>query len=386
MELQLALSTLPSADRKVLILRVLLEYSHAEVGRAIGVSEDAARMRTERALKKLREVVGASAVLSWPIERAPFQVKTVPPMSALPSLRTPWLVGGLLLLGASGLLVSRSNLGTSSAHGLRTPAGSAFALEKPGPDRAMPSDPSLLPMHATVVISEDGHPVFTGETWRTNDVIRWHQPTQQGTFEVEVKGGVLRSMLTGTDPGPSGGAIIIAPPNRRVVETDAFEAALLDLPVYLQSRSPFPVLPVPAKHDAGSTTVQADGRTYTVWFDTKHSGRVSKVDLRFQEHHFLTSVTRWQKVDGLELPSELEQETWYAGKKTWTRQIKITDVQFGANAAKPPALPKPVRGSLVMDEKRSVIYRIDGDWKRISDEQHVGNGDIGNDGIPMPNE
>jgi RNA polymerase sigma factor (sigma-70 family) len=48
------LQTLGSVDRQVLLLRFFEHKSLAEVGRAIGVSEDASRKRVDRALEKLR--------------------------------------------------------------------------------------------------------------------------------------------------------------------------------------------------------------------------------------------------------------------------------------------------------------------------------------------
>ena len=49
-----AIDELTEADRGAVVLRFLEKRPFAEIGRALGISEDAARMRTERALEKLR--------------------------------------------------------------------------------------------------------------------------------------------------------------------------------------------------------------------------------------------------------------------------------------------------------------------------------------------
>ena len=53
--LDTAIDELPEADRAAVVLRFLEKRPFAEVGSLLQVSEDAARMRTDRALDKLRE-------------------------------------------------------------------------------------------------------------------------------------------------------------------------------------------------------------------------------------------------------------------------------------------------------------------------------------------
>jgi len=50
-----AVGTLAEPDRKAVLLRFFKNQSHQEVGQALGLSEDTARKRVERALEKLRE-------------------------------------------------------------------------------------------------------------------------------------------------------------------------------------------------------------------------------------------------------------------------------------------------------------------------------------------
>jgi RNA polymerase sigma-70 factor (ECF subfamily) len=52
-----ALERLPDADREVLVLRYLEQLSAREVGAVLGLSEEAAKKRALRALKRLRELL-----------------------------------------------------------------------------------------------------------------------------------------------------------------------------------------------------------------------------------------------------------------------------------------------------------------------------------------
>ncbi len=49
-----ALSQLPTAERDIILLRFFEEKSHREIGEALGLNENTARMRVERAVEKLR--------------------------------------------------------------------------------------------------------------------------------------------------------------------------------------------------------------------------------------------------------------------------------------------------------------------------------------------
>lgn len=57
-----ALDALPESDHVAVLLRFFEQRSYASVGAALGVSEDGARMRTERALAKLRAQLTARGV------------------------------------------------------------------------------------------------------------------------------------------------------------------------------------------------------------------------------------------------------------------------------------------------------------------------------------
>lgn len=58
LDLMAALQTLPLRDRQILLLRYVLEESSAEIGRQVGLSDSAVRVRIGRLLAKLRENLG----------------------------------------------------------------------------------------------------------------------------------------------------------------------------------------------------------------------------------------------------------------------------------------------------------------------------------------
>ena len=60
--LEEALDQMPSRDRDALVLRFMEERSLREVGRTLGVSEEAARKRVERSLEKLRALLARRGV------------------------------------------------------------------------------------------------------------------------------------------------------------------------------------------------------------------------------------------------------------------------------------------------------------------------------------
>lgn len=68
--LDAAIDELPDPDRLAVVLRFLERRAFAEIGAVLGVSEDAARMRTERALDKLRALLGRRGISSTAVALA----------------------------------------------------------------------------------------------------------------------------------------------------------------------------------------------------------------------------------------------------------------------------------------------------------------------------
>lgn len=59
-----AMDALPERDREAVLLRFFARRPFAEIGRALNLSEDAARMRVERAMEKLRELLVGGGITS----------------------------------------------------------------------------------------------------------------------------------------------------------------------------------------------------------------------------------------------------------------------------------------------------------------------------------
>lgn len=62
--LDAVIDELPEADRRAIVFRFLQKRGFAEIGSALGISEDAARMRTDRALDKLRQGLARRGITS----------------------------------------------------------------------------------------------------------------------------------------------------------------------------------------------------------------------------------------------------------------------------------------------------------------------------------
>ncbi len=100
--LDAAIDELPETDRIAVVLRFLERRAFAEIGAALGVSEDAARMRTERALEKLRSLLGRRGVTSTAAALGAV-VTSEAMVSAPPSLAAALAVHSLAAAGAGSL-------------------------------------------------------------------------------------------------------------------------------------------------------------------------------------------------------------------------------------------------------------------------------------------
>ena len=102
--LDAAIDDLPESDRVAIVLRFLNRQSFAAVGVALQVSEDAARMRTERALDRLRSVLArhgissSAAALSLLIANQP---AIAVPVSLAVAVTSAALAGGGAAVGGS---------------------------------------------------------------------------------------------------------------------------------------------------------------------------------------------------------------------------------------------------------------------------------------------
>jgi RNA polymerase sigma factor (sigma-70 family) len=97
--LDAAIDELPETDRAAVILRFLERRPFAEIGAALQVSEDAARMRTDRALDKLRSALSRRGVTSTAAALAAI-VSSQPLLSAPAGLAATLATQSLALAGA----------------------------------------------------------------------------------------------------------------------------------------------------------------------------------------------------------------------------------------------------------------------------------------------
>lgn len=100
-----ALDALSGAEREVIVLRFVQGLSLAEVGKAQGISEDAARMRVQRALGRLRReyVPTVAAPLPFLERLASLSLPQPSPLMNAPTLLATGSLATLTLVGASAL-------------------------------------------------------------------------------------------------------------------------------------------------------------------------------------------------------------------------------------------------------------------------------------------
>jgi RNA polymerase sigma factor (sigma-70 family) len=103
-ELDDAIHDLEEADRTAVALRFLEGRSHREVGGALGVTENAARMRVDRALEKLREAIGRRGIKSTAsaLTAAMAAGALTQAPSGFAAMVTATAVGGAAVAAASG--------------------------------------------------------------------------------------------------------------------------------------------------------------------------------------------------------------------------------------------------------------------------------------------
>lgn len=381
LDLSAAIAALPEVDREVIVLRYLQGMTNREVADRLGSTEDAVRMRCARVLQRLRSKLGAACVIPLlPIESCPINPDRLLLSPPLPRLHvSKWAVvaalGGVVAVGGFTYVARRS-----SAPKLDLNSGAVAERHiKDAIGTHSRATAAFQAMHARVAIYIGDKVAFSGETWRTKDVTRWSSTIGDKPIEAEVKDGIVRSITDASSDMPGNVTnVVIAPAGRRIVETDAAEATLLQLPGYLYGKQILQTVSLDAgKLRRNVVTLDADGgRHYQVWLSSEHSEMISKIDYTVGDFHFVSVARKWLKTPVGDLPAEVEVRSWYKGVEGEKRRVRISDVQVGGSI-QPPPMPAPKRGTLVMDEIRHTAYRIDSSWKRITDEIKVGDGDIG---------
>ncbi len=153
-----AIDELPESDRAAVVLRFLDQRAFAEIGAVLRVSEDAARMRTERALDKLRVALSRRGITSTgaalgalvgsqPILAAPAGLAASIATHALATLGTSAVaVGTTAVLSAMSLkLVATVSLTAVAAFGTGAYFGFSRSID------ATPPVPIETPQHSKTI-------------------------------------------------------------------------------------------------------------------------------------------------------------------------------------------------------------------------------------------
>lgn len=106
-----AIDTLSDSDRTAVILRFLEQRPFADVGAALRLSPDAARMRTDRALEKLQTWLAGRGITSTAAALA--SVIAAQPLVAAPAELTATLTSGALAVAPGGTAVTTATTGTA---------------------------------------------------------------------------------------------------------------------------------------------------------------------------------------------------------------------------------------------------------------------------------
>lgn len=146
-----AIDDLSETDRTAVVLRFLEQRPFSEVGAALRVSEDAARVRTMRALDKLRDALARRGITSTAAAVGAF-VSSQPVVSAPAGLATALAARALATLGttATATFLTMKFLTTAALTALVAfGAGALFGLSR---DSDVPA-PVELPQHSKLIAS-----------------------------------------------------------------------------------------------------------------------------------------------------------------------------------------------------------------------------------------
>ena len=183
--LDAAIDDLPDPDRAAVVLRFLQRRSFSAVGAALQVSEDAARMRTERALEKLRAalvrrgitstVAALGAIVSThPLVPAPAGLSAILASKSLATIAGS--AGGILLFSS---FMNTTTLATAAATALFAfGAGTYFGFSKNFD--AQPPTPLETPRHSQLIGSlRQDNLALKAEVARLNADISQLKPAAQ---------------------------------------------------------------------------------------------------------------------------------------------------------------------------------------------------------------
>jgi RNA polymerase sigma factor (sigma-70 family) len=145
-----ALNQLHDEDRQALVLRFFGQKTMRDVGAALGVSEDAAKMRVSRALDRMRTKLGVggaactAAVLELILDERSVQAAPVQLISRLATIKVPRVAATAGTLGLLGALLRTSKLTLAAVTMVLAVIGVSIV------HLARPSAAPTLPMEATI--------------------------------------------------------------------------------------------------------------------------------------------------------------------------------------------------------------------------------------------
>jgi RNA polymerase sigma factor (sigma-70 family) len=400
-----ALDRLPAADRDLLVLRYLDERTLREAGQALGISEDAARMRLTRALERLRKQLGIVATAT--------ALGTVLDQSAKAAILVPTLTPSATRLGRQ--VARQMAMGTGLSMLIAIASGGAVVgagylgyriiaptlgegkIVREARAGLAASDKKLTSYQAEIVVSfrdvNGGSNRMRALYWRKGS--NWRLTENPGSSRVvdgEGSPKQVRIIATLDSPaGPNEGRASVAGPDRRVSELDPWEWSLFRLPSRVYTKPPLKTFSPSTALDKGKLagakwttegghrlaylSLGVDGgRSYEIWLDPAHDWRASRVicktDRRSMVFRDEYAVKAWVG----NLPQKIERTSWFNGKKTESAVATIT-VKADANFKLPP-MPKAPKGSLLMDEVKSMVFPIDENWRIIGPGKPVSDGSL----------
>ncbi len=201
-QLDEALNELADADRHALLLRFFDEKPMREIGAALGVSEDAAKMRVSRAVEKLRTALSGkgvscgSAVLAALLAERGVEAAPAAFAASLATMHFPVSAGLAAGIVARALEISRVNLVVGSAGLLVVGAALLVGLHPRTPDGAGSSGTRARTGSASTGSALAPAPGATGEVAASEaipdarslleGVARARQRLESGSLELEL--------------------------------------------------------------------------------------------------------------------------------------------------------------------------------------------------------
>jgi RNA polymerase sigma factor (sigma-70 family) len=141
--LESAMDQLKPEDRDALVLRFFEDRNLRDVGRELGLSEDAARMRVNRSLEKLRNIfgkLGITGTTAWLTTALPTGASAAVPSGLSATITTTILSGGAIAAAASTIATETASNTMNAFLNLKTVAAVVAAAAITGTSTYMVKD------------------------------------------------------------------------------------------------------------------------------------------------------------------------------------------------------------------------------------------------------